>query len=116
MHDITHFERTLLREEAVAEQVQREIVRDDIERMSADTLTWYTNEVVRQKQQILEWLSPCDFPVKFRNLVEHRVPDTWQWLLETTEFQQWENGNSPTVLWYKGEGRSPIYPYDLLNP
>ena len=101
-HDLTHILRTLLREEAAAQQTQRAIVLEDMERMGTDTPG--TNVIVKQKQQILECLSPHDFQVKFRSLAEHRVPDTGHWLLESPEFQQWENGKGPTLLWLNGKG------------
>lgn len=55
-------------------------------------------------QQILDLLSPHEFQLKLRSLVQQRIPGTGHWPLENPEFLQWENGKSTKILWCKGEG------------
>ena len=59
--------------------------------------------LVRKMQQILDWLSPHEFQLKRRSLVQQHVPGTGQWLVEEPEFRDWENGKSSKILWCKGE-------------
>ena len=62
-----------------------------------------SNFIDRQKEQILDWLSPHEFQLKRRSLIEHRVEDTGGWLLEHPTFVLWEEGKSSKVLWCKGK-------------
>ncbi|KAH9213639.1 hypothetical protein DL95DRAFT_253467, partial [Leptodontidium sp. 2 PMI_412] len=53
---------------------------------------------------VLHWISPTDLYSKHHNIQSKRMSGTGQWLLETEQFQNWMNSQSPrNVLWCHGD-------------
>jgi hypothetical protein len=42
------------------------------------------------KAQVLEWLSPLDYQSQQSDFFSHREEGTGRWLLETEQFQTWQ--------------------------
>jgi hypothetical protein len=51
-----------------------------------------------QKTEILNWLTPIDYGPQQSDFISRRQEGTGQWLLDSTEFQQWLNKSKQTLF------------------
>jgi len=51
------------------------------------------NTTVDDRSEILAWLSPLEPRVRHRDIVARRIDGIGAWLLETEEFNRWQNGS-----------------------
>ena len=61
-------------------------------------------EDVREREAILQWLSPLDFHEKQRTTYAKYHEGTAQWLLQDDVFQNWHAGKENLTLWCAGDG------------
>lgn len=54
-----------------------------------------------EERDVINWLSPLDFPSKQNDALSRREEGTGQWFLETTEFRSWLD-TAGKVLWCPG--------------
>ena len=52
----------------------------------------------RERQDLLEWLSPLNFPAKQSAIFNRRQEGTGQWLFESPEFKEWMGKAGQTLL------------------
>lgn len=52
----------------------------------------------RERQAILDWLSPVDYAAQQSDFVSRRQAGTGQWLLDSTEFQEWLKTDKNTLF------------------
>jgi len=55
----------------------------------------------REQQAILDWLTPLDYYSQQNDFIARRQEGTGDWLVESDEFQQWEN-NEKRILFCPG--------------
>ncbi|KAF1807997.1 hypothetical protein P152DRAFT_259009 [Eremomyces bilateralis CBS 781.70] len=60
-------------------------------------LQWNAQNL-QQRQPILDWLSPTDFPAQQHDIISRRQEDTGRWLLDSPEFQGWLQGANRTLF------------------
>jgi hypothetical protein len=56
---------------------------------------------IRQRDIILNWLSPINFFLRHADISQVRAKGTCGWLLEHPLFKKWESGSGST-LWCRG--------------
>ena len=56
----------------------------------------------RNKQEVLQWLSPLDFRPKQLDTLSRRTPFTGEWLLVEEKFRSWINGSGFSCLFCSG--------------
>ena len=67
--------------------------------ITRDGVTKLVIEQERQADQaILEWLSGSDYAAQQSNNVNQRLKNTGQWLLESSEYQDWVSSSSKVLL------------------
>ena len=67
----------------------------------------------QETQNIINWISPLNFPIKQNDYFSRRHTGTGEWLLEDTTFKSWLDGPEKT-LWCPGiRTRSPLV-YDYI--
>ena len=69
-------------------QVSR-ATNDIVEGIAEDTLNLRLNESERDREAILQWLSPLNFGIQQCDLSGRRQAGTGDWFLESPEFQEW---------------------------
>ena len=52
----------------------------------------------REQQTILDWLTSVDYSTQQNDFITRRQEGTGEWLVESSEFQQWENNKSCTLF------------------
>ena len=52
----------------------------------------------RERQELLEWLSPLNFPAQQSAIFNRRQEGTGQWLFESPEFKEWMSKSGQTLL------------------
>ena len=52
----------------------------------------------RERQDLLEWLSPLNFPAQQSAIFNRRQEGTGQWLFESSEFKTWMSKSGQTLL------------------
>ena len=52
----------------------------------------------RERQDILEWISPLNFPAQQSAIFNRRQEGTGQWLFESPEFKKWMSNTGQTLL------------------
>ncbi|KAH8901279.1 hypothetical protein GQ53DRAFT_850827 [Thozetella sp. PMI_491] len=55
-----------------------------------------------EQQETLSWISPVKYGAHHDTVREARIPDTCQWLLRHTRFQEWEDFGSSAIVWLQG--------------
>src|ERR1700735_132511 len=55
----------------------------------------------REQQAILDWLTSADYSTQQNDFIARRQEGTGEWLVESDEFQQWEN-NKRRILFCPG--------------
>ncbi|EED17209.1 tankyrase, putative [Talaromyces stipitatus ATCC 10500] len=73
-----------------------------VEKLLLSLIVFAGREAASERDNVLEKLSTHSFHEKQRDTFEKHSEATGQWLLESTEFQQWFNGNQSSVLWCYG--------------
>jgi hypothetical protein len=54
-----------------------------------DTSAIRDTQSLRHHQDIIEWLSPIDFPAQQHDIISRRQEGTAQWFLDSVEFREW---------------------------
>lgn len=62
----------------------------------ADDIIRYQHH--QEHQAILDWLTPIDYSPQQHDYISRRQSETGQWLLDTSEFQDWLRGDSRTLF------------------
>ncbi|KAK7419209.1 hypothetical protein QQZ08_010978 [Neonectria magnoliae] len=82
---------------------------DELRKLAADfpSVQHHVNsvlEIVNAEEQlkILEWVSPIPYGKHHVTVKEARTSGTCKWLLHDRKFQEWEEINSPAILWLQG--------------
>ena len=52
----------------------------------------------RERQELLEWISPLNFPAQQSAIFNRRQEGTGQWLFESPEFKKWLSKSGQTLL------------------
>ncbi|KAF1811509.1 ankyrin [Eremomyces bilateralis CBS 781.70] len=61
------------------------------------SLQWDAQKL-QQRQTMLDWLSPTDFPAQQHDIISRRQEDTGQWFIDSPEFQEWSQGANRTLF------------------
>jgi Cdc6-like AAA superfamily ATPase len=74
------------------------ILHTDVETIR-DTQCLQTNaQELQQHYNMMQWLSPTDFPAQQHDIISRRQEGTGQWLLDSLEFQNWLQGADRTLF------------------
>jgi hypothetical protein len=57
-----------------------------------------TEEAMRKRQRILDWLTPIDHALQQRDAISRRQAGTGGWLLDSQAYQDWLNTNDRTLF------------------
>ncbi|KAM0344005.1 hypothetical protein ACHAPU_007908 [Fusarium lateritium] len=71
-----------------------DVVREEFEPVSRLAMDQHDQE----HQAILTWLTPTDYPLRHNDIISQRQEGTGNWLLDSTEFQAWLNGEKQTLF------------------
>jgi hypothetical protein len=52
----------------------------------------------KERQTILNWLSPADYATQQSDFISRREPGTGQWLLDSTKFKHWVEADKQTLF------------------
>ena len=69
-----------------------------VEGIAEDTSTLRSNQSQKDREKILQWLSPLNFAVQQCDLSIRRQVGTGDWFLESLEFQEWIKKNGGTLV------------------
>ena len=69
-----------------------------VEGIAEDTLTLRLNQKQKDRDAILEWLSPINFGIQQCDLSSRRQAGTGDWFLESPEFQEWTKKAGETLV------------------
>jgi hypothetical protein len=61
-----------------------------------------TEEDVRRREMILNWISPIRQWDRFEE-VSSRTAGTGQWLLSNTQYLAWKNEEMSSIFWLRGK-------------
>jgi len=53
---------------------------------------------IQRHNEIMEWLSPTDFPAQQHDIITRRQEGTGQWFLDRAEFKRWLQGPDKTLF------------------
>ena len=71
---------------------------DKVEGISKDTSTLRLSQSQKDREAILQWLSPLNFAIQQCDLSNRRQAGTGDWLLESPEFQEWIKRSGGTLV------------------
>ena len=69
-----------------------------LQQMKDDTTKLVVDQKLRDKQAILDWLTPIDYHPQQDECVRQRQPGTGQWLLDSAEFRAWVEAENKTLF------------------
>ena len=71
---------------------------DKVEGIAKDTSTLRLNQSQKDREAILQWLSPLNFAVQQCDLSSRRQAGTGDWFLDSPEFQEWIKKDGGTLV------------------
>jgi Cdc6-like AAA superfamily ATPase len=71
---------------------------DTTSEMENDTAALRHNSAKQHKADLMEWICPFDYHVKYRDFIGRRHPDTGNWFLQDPRFQGWDQSKDATLL------------------
>ena len=71
---------------------------DMVEGIAEDTSTLRLNQNQKDRDAILQWLSPINFGLQQIDLSSRRQTGTGDWFLESPEFQEWTKKDGETLV------------------
>ncbi|KAL6888004.1 hypothetical protein GGI43DRAFT_430957 [Trichoderma evansii] len=91
---------------AYAKDLLRVTPLEEVENMEAITKSMEKQSVIRieskivskEHMEILEWLAPGKYGLQQSDYFDRRQPGTGQWLLKSTEFQEWIQTSKQTLF------------------
>ena len=66
--------------------------------MKDDTSAVRDAQSLQHHQDVIEWLSPTDFPAQQHDIISRRQEGTAQWFLDSVEFREWLQGPEKTLF------------------
>ena len=73
-------------------------MNDKVEGIAEDTSTLRLNQSQKDREEILQWLSPINFGIQQSDLSSRRQAGTGDWFLESHEFHEWINKEGGTLV------------------
>ncbi|KAF1991001.1 purine and uridine phosphorylase [Aulographum hederae CBS 113979] len=92
---------------AVAAAYARELFAhmpiEEVKRYISETAEKIIHRMNRRQEdgdykEVLEWLSPTDFPAQQHDIISRRQAGTAQWFLDSAEFKKWLSGADKTLF------------------
>ena len=71
---------------------------DKVESIAKDTSTLRLNQSQKDREAILQWLSPINFGIQQCDLSSRRQAGTGDWFLESSNFQEWIKNDGSTFV------------------
>jgi hypothetical protein len=73
-------------------------IRDALPPLQESTIAIRDVQSLQQHHDIMEWLSPTDFPAQQHDIITRRQEGTGQWFLGSPEFKSWLQGCNKTLF------------------
>jgi len=73
-------------------------LRNDLPTLRAGLDAIGDNQSLQQRNAVMEWLSPIDFPALQHDIISRRQRGTGQWFLHSDEFKRWLQGADKTLF------------------
>jgi hypothetical protein len=73
-------------------------LRDALIPLQASTIAVRDAQSLQQHHDIMEWLSPIDFPAQQQDIISRRQEGTGQWFLDSLTFKRWLQGSDKTLF------------------
>jgi hypothetical protein len=68
------------------------VIKANVNKVLDSTKSIQDNQNSQKFQEVLEWLSPSDYPAQQHDIIQRREKGTGQWFLQSTEFKEWCEG------------------------
>ena len=68
----------------------------------------FRNQPENEHRTILNWISKLNYWTKQNDTFGHAAPGTGEWLLESSEFKGWIEGDK-RVLWCPGDRNNSLF-------
>jgi hypothetical protein len=73
-------------------------IQNALQPLQASTTAIRDVQKLQQHHNMLQWLSPTDFPAQQHDIITRRQEGTGQWFLESPMFKRWLQGSDKTLF------------------
>lgn len=101
-------ERTRSQEADAASKMLLEILREPILRTDERVLSLLEETEKRERLEILDWTSKVLYGSNHQIVKDERTPNTCEWLLGHSRYQEWQGASASIILWLCGTGEFKV--------